>query len=194
MDNNWTLPQTKELFSLVEQANKSGKGLGTAFDKMSKKCGRSANSVRNFYYSQLKMFQLLPTLASDLEIKLPESKRNSFELFTDAEIRTLIENILVGKAAGKSVRAVIAAMAEGDSKRALRLQNKYRSMLTHHRAYVERVMDELKERDIAYYDPYRKKKKKNTDKDDNLKKLGEYISRLDEQEAGSFLQLIRKLI
>lgn len=89
---------------------------------------------------------------------------------------------------------MIAAMSDGDSKRALRLQNKYRSMLTHHRAYVERIMEELKEREVAYYDPYRRTLGKSSDKDDNLKKLGEYISRLDEQEAGSFLQLIRKLI
>ena len=194
MDNNWTLAQTKELFSLVEKANASKTGLSSAFESMSKTYGRSVGSVRNFYYSQLKMFQLLPSLAKELKIKLPEQKRNSFELFTDAEIRTLIESILVGKASGKSVRAVIASLSGGDSRRALRLQNKYRSMLTHHRAHIESVMSSLSERGISYYDPYRRTVGQGASDTDNIKKLTEYIARLDEQEAGNFLNLIRKLI
>ena len=194
MENNWTLAQTKELFMLVAKANAQKSGLGSAFERMAQKSGRSANSVRNFYYSQLKMFQLLPTLASDLEITLPEQKRGSFELFTESEIRSLVENILVGKAAGKSVRAVIASLSKGDTKLALRLQNKYRSMLTHHRAYIVEVMKSLKERGIEYYDPYRRAVGRSGESEDNIGKLTEYIAHLDEQEAGNFLRLIRKFI
>ena len=193
MENNWTIAQTKDMFALVKKAEALGEGLNWAFAEMSKKSGRSANSVRNFYYSQLKMFRLLPTIASDLDISLPESKREGFELFTPQEIRSLVESVLVGKAQGKSVRAVIATLSGGDSKKALRLQNKYRSMLTHHRAFVNEIMDDLKKRGVEYYDPYRRTVGSRED-DDNLKKLGEYIARLDEQEAGSFLKLIRKLI
>ncbi len=190
--DNWTIAQTKELFELVRQAGDNGRGLNWAFEKMSQKCSRSLNSVRNYYYSQLKMFQLLPSLASDLKIRLPKVKRDNFELFGQDEIRELIERILTGKAEGKSVRATIAELSGGDGKKALRLQNKYRSMLTHHRAYMEDVMRSLKERNIPYYDPYRKALG-GDGKDDNIRKLTEYISKLDEQEAGSFLNLIRKL-
>lgn len=179
---------------MVAEAAKSGKGLVWAFDRMAAQCGRSSNSVRNYYYSQLKMFQLLPALAKDLQINLPEVKRDNFELFTQQEIRGLVENILIGKAEGKSVRAVIASLSGGDSKKALRLQNKYRSMLTHHRAYVEDVMSSLKSRGIAYYDPYRKAVGSVGEAEDNIAKLTDYISKLDEQEAGSFLKLIKKLI
>lgn len=191
--NNWTIAQTKELFELVRQANDGGKGLNSAFEKMSRKCSRSANSVRNYYYSQLKMFQLLPSLAQDLKIRLPEVKRDNFELFKKSEIRELVESILTGKAAGKSVRATIAELSNGDAKKALRLQNKYRSMLTHHRAYMEEIMASLKERNIPYYDPYRKVLG-GDENVDNIRKLTEYISKLDEQEAGNFLKLIRKLM
>lgn len=194
MENNWTIAQTKELFDTVAQANAQGQGLVWAFDKMAEKCGRSSNSVRNYYYSQLKMFQLLPSLAKDLHIELPDVKRDNFELFQPDEIRSLIENILIGKAGGKSVRALIATLSAGDAKLALRLQNKYRSMLTHHRAYVEEIMHSLKERGIAYYDPYKKTVGETGADDDNIKKLTDYISKLDEQEAGSFLRLIKKLI
>lgn len=194
MENNWTIAQTKELFALVHKANKMGKGLGCAFDEMSKKCGRSANSVRNFYYSQLKMFQLLPSLASDLKISVPDTKRDNFELFTKDEIKGLVEKVLTGKAQGKSVRAVIAELSGGDAKKALRLQNKYRSMLTHHKRYVEEIMLSLRERGIAYYDPFRRSIGQANEDEDNVRKLGEYVARLDEQEASNFLKLIRKLI
>ena len=192
MENNWTIPATKELFSLVEQANTSGKGLSHAFEKMSEKYSRSVGSIRNYYYSQLKMFQLVPSLAHELGINVPRVKRDNFRLFGQSEIKNLMESILIGKAAGKSVRAVIAELSMGDAKTALRLQNKYRSMLTHHRSYVEEIMTSLKERGVSYYDPYRKTL--GGDNEDNIKKLTEYISKLDEQEAGSFLKLIRKLM
>lgn len=84
--DNWTIAQTKELFELVRQAGDNGRGLNWAFEKMSQKCSRSLNSVRNYYYSQLKMFQLLPSLASDLKIRLPKVKRDCrFGRFYDVE-------------------------------------------------------------------------------------------------------------
>lgn len=189
MENNWTITQTQELFRLAEQTEKTGRGLKEVFDKMAEKVGRSSNSVRNFYYSQLKMFELLPGLARDLNVTPPKKNRADFELFGESEINELMEKILVGKGSGKSVRAVIAEMALGDGKKALRLQNKYRSMLLHHRAAVEKIMTELKDKGIKYYDPYRHRV--GTGGEDNIGKLTEYIGRLDEREAGNFLKLLK---
>ena len=185
MEKNWTISQTKELFDLVYRAAESGKGLNSAFIRMAEKCGRSVNSVRNYYYSQL------PTLSRDLGIRLVSVRRADFELFTEAEIRELIEKILTAKARGKSVRAAIAEMAGGDAKLALRLQNKYRSMLAHHRDRVTAVMEDMAARGVVYYNPY---KKSVVDGSDNIALLTEYISKLDEGEAGSFLKLIKKLV
>lgn len=194
MDNNWTITETKELFDLAYDAAERGKGLSFAFNKMAVKCGRSLNSVRNYYYSQLKMFTLVPGLANDLGIRLVPGRRADFDVFTDAEIKSLVEYILTEKAKGVSVRAAIAAMSGGDAKKALRLQNKYRSMLAHHPKKVTAVMEDMSARGIVYFNPY---KKAVVDKDtapDNIALLTEYISRLDEGEAGSFLNLIKKLI
>lgn len=191
MEKNWTISQTKDLFDLVYAAAESGKGLNSAFIKMSEKCGRSVNSVRNYYYSQLKMFQLVPRLADDLGVRLVSVRRADFELFSEAEITALIETILTAKANGVSVRAAILDMAAGDSKLALRLQNKYRSMLAHHRDRVTAVMEDMAARGVVYYNPY---KKSVVDGGDNLALLTEYISKLDESEAGSFLKLIKKLV
>ena len=178
MEKNWTISQTKELFDLVYRAAESGKGLNSAFIRMAEKCGRSVNSVRNYYYSQLKMFELVPTLSRDLGIRLVSVRRADFE-------------ILTAKARGKSVRAAIAEMADGDAKLALRLQNKYRSMLAHHRDRVTAVMEDMAARGVVYYNPY---KKSVVDGSDNIALLTEYISKLDEGEAGSFLKLIKKLV
>ena len=49
----------------------------------------------------------------------------------------------------------------------------------------------LAARGVVYYNPY---KKSVVDGSDNIALLTEYISKLDEGEAGSFLKLIKKLV
>lgn len=194
MQNNWTIQQTKELFDLVKENSDEGKGLFSAFEQMSLKCGRSINSVRNYYYSQLKMFELVPSLAGDLGIVTVKTKREEFELFNEDEIQYLVRNILIQKAKGKSVRAVIAEMADGNSKLALRLQNKYRSMIGHHKSKVQAIMNALSQEGVVYYNPYTKRLSDAADSADKLTQLNEYISGLDASEVGNFLNLIKKLI
>ena len=192
MENNWTINQTKELFELVNQAVSDGVGLKSAFQKMSVSCGRSLNSVRNYYYSQLKMFELVPTLALDLGITVVKSAREQFELFKENEIDELMRGVLVGKANGVSVRSTIAKMSSSP-KEALRLQNKYRSMIAHHKNKVTAIMNELSSQSIRYYNPYTKQINDGTQKS-GLIKLNEYISKLDENEIGNFLTLLGKLM
>lgn len=192
MENNWTINQTKELFALVNSAVEGGKGLKSAFTEMANKCGRSLNSVRNYYYSQLKMFDLVPSLAADLGITVVKSAREQFELFTEDEINSLMRKILIGKANGISVRGTINSIST-DSKEALRLQNKYRSMVAHHKNKVTAIMNELSKENIKHYNPYTKQINDGTVKS-GLTKLNEYISKLDESEVGSFLALLSKLV
>lgn len=194
MQNNWTIQQTKELFDLVKQTSDEGKGLFSAFEKMAENCGRSINSVRNYYYSQLKMFELVPSLADDLGIVTVKTKREEFELFDEEEIVSLIRTVLTGKALGKSVRSIISEMANGDAKLALRLQNKYRSMTAHHKPKVMSIMNALTSEGIVYYNPYTKQRSDAPDSEDKLSRLNEYIAGLDAAEVGSFLNLIKKLI
>ncbi len=192
MENNWTINQTKELFSLVGEASTSGKGLKTAFETMSHRCGRSVNSVRNYYYSQLKMFELVPTLATDLGVTVIKSAREQFELFKEEEIDELMRKILIGKANGVSVRGTIASISSSP-KEALRLQNKYRSMVSHHKSKVTAIMNDLAAKGIKHFDPYTKQISDGSQKS-GLTRLNEYISKLDENEVGNFLNLLGKLI
>lgn len=190
--NNWTIDETKRLFNLCYGAVASGSGLSEAFRQMSEETGHSVNSVRNYYYSQLKMFSLVPDVASDLGIKLVNTRREQFVTFDETEVDTLVRKVLTEKAKGNSVRKTIYELSNGDAKIALRLQNKYRSTLVHHKARVREIMAELESSGTPYFDPY--EKKLSTEKSDNLSKLSEYIKTLDDSDVGRFLNLISKLV
>ena len=160
--------------------------------RLCEKTGRSVNSVRNYYYSQLKMFELVPRLAADLGVSVPEAARERFELFDASEIDELLEKVLVGKAQGVSVRKVIAGLAGGDAKKALRLQNKYRSMILHHREKVTEIMRKIGAEGKDYFNPYSKETVAAGSETDNYRRLNDYISSLDESEVGEFLQIMKK--
>lgn len=186
VNGNWTIAETVELFTLCENARKSGDSLSTAFRVMADKTSRSVNSVRNYYYSQAKTFELVPEVAERLGIKHAAVERERFVPFTDNEVRKLIENVLIAKGEGKSVRRAIFEMANGDAKTALRYQNKYRSALKSHRELVDEIAADLKRRGVkcgvyVKSDP------------DNFTRLTEYIAALDESRVGKFLSLIEKL-
>ena len=185
-NTNWTVEQTVELFELCGKQKKKGESLTAAFKRMSEKTGRSLNSVRNYYYGQAKTFELVPEVAQKLGIVRAEVERERFVPFTDAEVYELVKSVLAARGRGVSVRKAIYELANGDSKKALRYQNKYRSVLRSHRELVEKIMAELSASGIAYRDPYGKTA-------DNFARLTEYIAALDEKRVGKFLTLIEKL-
>ncbi|MDE7164898.1 MAG: hypothetical protein K2O04_05705 [Clostridiales bacterium] len=186
MNNNWTVEQTKELFSMAFRAKKDGKSLSAAFRDMANKTGRSVNSVRNYYYGQAKTFELVPEVATKLGIKMHDTARERFVPFSDVETDELIRSVLIAKGRGISVRKAIMSMSNGDPKTALRLQNKYRSCLRSHRDRVERIVAELTAKHMPCQNPY-------NDGSDNFARLTEYIASLDERGAHKFLSLIEKL-
>ena len=59
MDNKWSIDETKRLFDLAARAADSGKGLSSAFGEMARASGKSVNSVRNYYYSQLRLLSIV---------------------------------------------------------------------------------------------------------------------------------------
>lgn len=187
MNNIWTIEQTVELFELCGRARSAGESLSASFKTMAEKTGRSVNSVRNYYYGQAKTFELVPEVAKKLGIKKAEVERERFVPFTDAQVKELVENVLIARGRGISVRRAIFEMANGDAKTALRYQNKYRSVLRSHRGLVQEIMRDLEARGIAYRDPY------GNSEADNFARLTEYIAALDNNRVGKFLSLIEKL-
>lgn len=183
-NSEWTVEQTVELFDSAARCALVGQSLSSAFRAMAQKTGRSVNSVRNYYYAQAKTFSLVPAAARELGIKKSSPRREKFTPFTEGEVRELIGTVLAAKGRGVSVRAAISAMADGDPKKALRLQNKYRSCIKSHRDLVERVIADLTAAGVQCFNPYGT---------DNFSRLTEYIASLDSARVGKFLSLIEKL-
>lgn len=189
MDGKWSIDQTKRLFDLVSEAAERGEPLSGAFAAVSADSGKSLNSVRAYYYAQLRLFTLMPDFAERLGIKVVSARREEFELFTAAEIDELVERVLLGKAEGKSVRAVIAEMAGGDAKKALRLQNKYRSTVASHPGRIKNITLRLAKKGCSYYDPYLKRIV-NGETDDSVSRLVEYIGSLDADRMVDVVKLL----
>lgn len=190
MDGKWSIEETKRLFALVEEAHANGEAIASVFNLVAQESKKTVNSVRNYYYSQLRTFEMLPSVAKQLGIKVVGAKRESFALFSASEIDELLRKVLLGKANGKSVRAVIAELSNGDAKKALRLQNKYRSTVACHKSRVNAVMATLKKEGVTYFDPYLKRVVTGGEEDDNLARLARYIGELDSDRMVDVVKLL----
>ena len=144
----------KRLFVLAGEAQKQNKGLKTAFETMARETNRKPNSVRNYYYAQVKTLSLLPEYGKSLGISAIKHKKSSFKLFADDEIKRLIKDVLIRQSSGESVRAITTDMADGDKSKMLRFQNKYRSIVFHKKGYVQQLMKEMREQGVTFMNPY----------------------------------------
>ena len=151
---NWTVQEMKRLFALCSEAQKQNKGLKTAFETIAKETNRKPNSVRNYYYAQVKTLSLLPEYGRTLGISAVKHQKSSFALFGGAEIKALIKDILIRQSSGESVRAITTDMAKGDKSKMLRLQNKYRSVIFHKKDYVRDIMKEMRDEGVTFMNPY----------------------------------------
>ena len=138
----WREDEIDRLWDGIRQANASGEPLRTVFEEMGRSLGRKPNSVRNFYYMQLRRRE-----GANVRRAAP------FETFTEDEVRALVRDVLVARSRGQSVRAAVMALSQGDRARMLRYQNKYRSVLKKRPELVQGVVEELRQEGIACPDP-----------------------------------------
>ena len=110
----WTEQEDAALMRTVLDARRTRTPLKTAFDAIAAETDRKPNSVRNHYYTQLKP---------------AEKAEPAFLPFSEEETDLLLKTVLLALADGRSVRACTLAMANGDTRRMLRYQNKYRALL-----------------------------------------------------------------
>ena len=139
----WQKQEIDALQQSVEAAERSGESLRSVFERMSRQLGRKPNSIRNFYYAQVRAAQ-----GED------GARATPFETFSPEEVERLVEQVLTARAQGVSVRACVRQMADGDRTRMLRYQNKYRSVIKKDPALVREVLAELTREGIAAFDPY----------------------------------------
>lgn len=139
----WKDAEIRSLREAVETAGGSGEPLRGVFERVARALGRKPNSVRNYYYACLKR---------ETDSGAPQAE--PFELFTTDEVRALVREVLSARAQGISVRACVSRMADGDRKRMLRFQNKYRSVLKTRPALVREIISEMAEQGEPVFDPY----------------------------------------
>ena len=132
--NGWSQEETDLLWKEVHAAADAGTPLRGVFDRMGQALGRKPNSVRNYYYMQLR------DQADDA------CKRAApFDTFSEEEIHDLLRQILMARGQGQSVRACVMEMSQGDKSRMLRYQNKYRAILRKKPELIDQVCAELKQ-------------------------------------------------
>ena len=139
----WQKQEIEALQKGIDEAGKSGESLRSVFDRLSTQLGRKPNSIRNFYYAQVRAQP-----GADLGRALP------FETFTQSEVEQLVEHVLTARAQGLSVRACVRSLADGDRTRMLRYQNKYRSTVRTRPELVHKIMDRLSQDGIPFVSPY----------------------------------------
>ena len=124
----WSEQEDAALLRAADAARKKHLPLKSAFDQIADALNRRPNSVRNRYYTQLK-----PIGAAE----------PSFCPFSEEETDRLLRTVLLAQADGRSVRACTLEMANGDTRRMLRYQNKYRALLKAQPDRVMRIRSEL---------------------------------------------------
>lgn len=130
----WRQEEEDLLWKEIRAAADSGAPLRQVFERMGQALGRKPNSVRNYYYMQLR------DRAGD------EFKRaQPFETFTEDEVHDLLRQVLMARGKGKSVRACVMDLSHGDRALMLRYQNKYRSILRKKPDLIAGVRRELEE-------------------------------------------------
>lgn len=128
MKGCWKDDEVKGLFKEVEISKSRGEGLKNAFSRHAKNYGRARGSVRNYYYREVDRLASSPTRAKELEINLSLHGKNPIKYFSKEEEGEFFDKIKGMTEGGMSVRRACLTLAEGDSERMLRYQNKYRAM------------------------------------------------------------------
>lgn len=139
----WQKQEIDALQKGVEEAERSGESLRSVFDRLSTELGRKPNSIRNFYYAQVRTQE-----------EGGKPRTLPFETFAPNEVERLVEQVLTARAQGISVRACVRSLAGDDRTRMLRYQNKYRSTIRTRPDLVRRVMQRLGDQGIAFISPY----------------------------------------
>lgn len=144
-----------ELKKLIDYVKENENvGLSTIFKEYALATGKAQGSVRNYYYKTLKECKTNDKLREKLGVS--KEMFPSFILeFNASEAEELLRIVLSGIANGKSVRAVISKMANGNEKLALRYQNKYRNLLKNDRELVLKVASKIIDKNGNTVNPYK---------------------------------------
>ncbi|MGN0748711.1 MAG: hypothetical protein ACI4L1_03460 [Christensenellales bacterium] len=166
MQSKWSNIEVKKLFQTVEKYKNENKSLLDAFKEFAKKSNRKPNSVRNYYYLEIRELSQNIERQKKLGIDLSNHKVNFSDKFSEEETKNLIKEILRQKCMGVSVRKSCLNLADGDLSKMVRFQNKFRNISATNRKLYEQCLSELKseglgikseKRNVVYMKPQERK-------------------------------------
>lgn len=124
------------MWETADEAQQQGLPLKQVFERIARETGRRPNSIRNYYYAQVRQ------RGGD---HVPAAR---FVPFASGEVEQLVEAVLRARAKGQSVRSCLQEMAAGDHSLMLRYQNKYRSVLKNRPELISSVVEKLRQEGI----------------------------------------------
>ena len=137
----WSDTENKLLWETADEAQQQGLPLKAVFEQIARQTGRRPNSIRNYYYAQVR--------EHDGDAERPAR----FVPFTQQEVDWLMEQVLVARSAGQSVRSCLQKLAGGDHSLMLRYQNKYRAVIKSRPDYVQDIVEKLKAQGVECETP-----------------------------------------
>ena len=127
----WSENENKLLWETADEAQQQGLPLKSVFEEIAQRTGRRPNSIRNYYYAQVRT----------REDGAGHTAR--FVPFTQSEVDWLMEQVLTARAEGQSVRSCLQKLSGGDHSLMLRYQNKYRAVIKSRPDYVREMVEKL---------------------------------------------------
>ncbi len=137
----WSDSENKLLWETADEAQQQGLPLKAVFEKIAKQTGRRPNSIRNYYYAQVRQHDN------------GQERPVRFVPFTQQEVDWLMEQVLVARSAGQSVRSCLQKLSGGDHSLMLRYQNKYRAVIKSRPEYVREMVERLNSEGVACETP-----------------------------------------
>ena len=133
----WSESENKLLWETADEAQQQGLPLKAVFEQIARQTGRRPNSIRNYYYAQVRNRE---------DGQAPTAR---FVPFTQPEVDWLMEQVLIARAEGQSVRSCLQKLSGGDHSLMLRYQNKYRAVIKSRPEYVRGLVDKLNSEGIS---------------------------------------------
>jgi len=137
----WSDQENRLLWETADEAQQLGLPLKAVFEDIAVKTGRRPNSIRNYYYAQVRQ-------RDD-----GQERAARFVPFTQQEVDWLMEQVLIARASGQSVRSCLQKLSGGDHSLMLRYQNKYRAVIKSRPEYVREMVEKLNQQGVSCDQP-----------------------------------------
>lgn len=189
----WKDEEVISLFNMVAEFRNKNESLLVAFEKYAQQTQRKRNSVRNYYYTELKELKENTKRCEKLNIDISKHIVTSPKNFSDLEIENFVLKILELCSKGHSVRKACLILSNGDITEMVRLQNKYRNVLISNQELVENCINKLKNKGIIAKNPLKnEEKQKDSVKNNIISMPKSNKSKLSDNEITSlFLGLVK---